>query len=498
MSINYFLNKLNTEMTKKDFFYIFALLVLLFPFFNAVWYFPVEKSLEAAVSDAQLSNAENLELQTTLFLNNTFDIINVTAKIISTESEEEEIKMIFSRLFKTNASIIKLLYVDSFGEDIVRTEKFTEETVLDEELSERKVLEDVLITRSLRGESIISDVYLTANLTPVVDIYIPVKSGNKTLGVIGGTADIRTLNNAFLEFGKKNMRAYLVDSRGFVLVHTDPSLVFNRSNVLSRQVISKALNNYQADGLSKGDSYINERGVNVFAVGIPLENGWGVIVEVDRSYIFERIYTIRNIAIAITTIMLAFAIFIIFTSLKVRKAKDDLELALIEAQKLAVIVESSFEGIIIVNASDNIYSYVNPAWEKTTGWTREEVIGKETPKILNSGEHTEEFFKRLWDKIVNGNTYVGEMVNKKKDGTVYDTEVIIIPVRDSKGEITFYTEISRDITKRKKAELESRKQSNELERSNKLMIGRELKMIELKEEIRQLKAVNEENHDKFN
>ena len=84
--------------------YLFFSLLLLIPFLNAVWYFPVEKSYEISLSDAQLSLAENLKLRTTLFLADTVDSVANTTNLISVESEEAEVKKILARLFKTNSS----------------------------------------------------------------------------------------------------------------------------------------------------------------------------------------------------------------------------------------------------------------------------------------------------------------------------------------------------------------------------------------------------------
>ena len=78
-----------------------------------------------------------------------------------------------------------------------------------------------------------------------------------------------------------------------------------------------------------------------------------------------------------------------------------------------------------------------------------EVIGK-TPSLLGSGSHPKSFFENMWNTIKNGNVYEGEIINKKKDGTVYPEEVTITPIIDAKsGDIVHFVAIKRDITDRK-------------------------------------------------
>ena len=116
-----------------------------------------------------------------------------------------------------------------------------------------------------------------------------------------------------------------------------------------------------------------------------------------------------------------------------------------EAQRrLATAVEQAAEAIVITD-TDGIIQYVNPAFERITGYSRQEVLGK-NPNILKSGEHDIAFYKKLWGTIAGGESWNGRFVNKKKDGTVYLEDATISPVRDPSGKIVNYVASKRDIT----------------------------------------------------
>ncbi|MEA3358330.1 MAG: PAS domain S-box protein, partial [Thermodesulfobacteriota bacterium] len=121
-----------------------------------------------------------------------------------------------------------------------------------------------------------------------------------------------------------------------------------------------------------------------------------------------------------------------------------------ERIRLATAIEQASETIVITDIEGRI-QYVNPAFERITGYTREEALGQ-NPRILKSGEHGEEFYTRLWDKISHGDVWAGHFVNKKKDGTVYEEEAAISPVLDNSGKIINYVAVKRDITDQKRLE----------------------------------------------
>ncbi len=117
---------------------------------------------------------------------------------------------------------------------------------------------------------------------------------------------------------------------------------------------------------------------------------------------------------------------------------------------LSQAVEQSANSIVITDKHSKIL-YVNKKFLEITGYSSEEIIGKNS-NVLKSGKQEKEFYKQLWDTISTGKQWQGEFNNKKKNGDFFWEMATISPVIDEKGEITNFIAIKEDITKRKEAE----------------------------------------------
>ncbi|MFZ5788618.1 MAG: PAS domain S-box protein [Acidobacteriota bacterium] len=115
-----------------------------------------------------------------------------------------------------------------------------------------------------------------------------------------------------------------------------------------------------------------------------------------------------------------------------------------ELRTLGAAVEQA-GGPIIITDTDGTIRYVNPAFERVTGYPRAEVIGS-NPRILKSGVQDESFYRAMWDTLRRGETWQGRFVNRRKDGSLYDEEASIAPVRDAGGSVVNYVATKRDVT----------------------------------------------------
>jgi PAS domain S-box-containing protein len=111
---------------------------------------------------------------------------------------------------------------------------------------------------------------------------------------------------------------------------------------------------------------------------------------------------------------------------------------------LSTVLESAVNAVLITDGK-GLISWVNAAFTDLTGYSPEDVVGQ-NPRILKSGKHDEAFYQKMWDAISRGNAWHGELVNRRKDGSLYTEETTILPVLGVYGEIASFVCIKRDIT----------------------------------------------------
>lgn len=140
-----------------------------------------------------------------------------------------------------------------------------------------------------------------------------------------------------------------------------------------------------------------------------------------------------------------------------------------EAQaRLATAVEQAHEAIVIT-AVDGTIEYANPSFERTTGYSADEAIGRNLD-ALNAGENSRELSRQIWATLEGGGVWAGHIANRKKDGSPYEEEVTISPVRDDTGNIINYVAVKRDVTQQMALEMKLR-QVQKLESIGQLAAG---------------------------
>ena len=125
-----------------------------------------------------------------------------------------------------------------------------------------------------------------------------------------------------------------------------------------------------------------------------------------------------------------------------------------ERIRLATSIEQTAEGIVITDMDWTI-QYVNPAFERMSGYSKSEIIGQHT-SILKSDKHDEDFYKSIRDSLTRGEVWSKRIIDRKKNGMFYEVEVIASPVYDDLGKIINYVSIHRDITHEVRLEKELR------------------------------------------
>ena len=122
----------------------------------------------------------------------------------------------------------------------------------------------------------------------------------------------------------------------------------------------------------------------------------------------------------------------------------------IQRMSLESAIRQAAEAIVITSATGKI-QFVNPAFTKMTGYRPDEVIGQ-FPSILKSGVQNPAYYEGLWKTILAGRVWRGELINRRKDGTLYTEELSITPVLTAGGRTSNYIAVKQDVTERRAAE----------------------------------------------
>ncbi len=205
------------------------------------------------------------------------------------------------------------------------------------------------------------------------------------------------------------------------------------------------LNSFKGAGCGRNpeciDCPVRTRVVSTFETGKPIHNADGrlIVKQGDEDVPIDFLLSTNLLTTKDQNLVLVTLLDV--TELK----KKEYELL-----KLRRSVENSPLSIVITDLAGNI-EYVNPGFCLITGYTGDEAMGK-NPRILNSGIHDDHFFRNMWQTIRSGETWRGEMCNRKKNGSLFWEQVNISPVRNQSGEIANFVAIKEDITARKEME----------------------------------------------
>ncbi len=179
------------------------------------------------------------------------------------------------------------------------------------------------------------------------------------------------------------------------------------------------------------------------------------------------------------------------TNEALRREMEDRWRAEAELHLQTQAVEAAANGIVITDLDGNV-SWANPAFEAMTGYSLTEILGRKL-NILKSGQHPAKYYANLWDTILAGKVWRGEIINRRKDGSTYVEEQTITPVFNPNQDLTHFIAIKQDITKRKEAQ---NALENERERLYSLLDGLPA-YVYLKAPDYSIRFANRQFHDLF-
>jgi PAS domain S-box-containing protein len=130
-----------------------------------------------------------------------------------------------------------------------------------------------------------------------------------------------------------------------------------------------------------------------------------------------------------------------------------------DRRRLAIAIEQSPESVVITDASGRI-EYVNPSFERVTGYTAAEAIGQ-NPRMLQSGLQNPAFYEAMWRTLTDRRPWVGDFVNRRRDGSLFTEEAVVSPVHDAVGSLVGYVAVKRDVTTERSAQVSEQLRARE-------------------------------------
>ncbi len=139
-----------------------------------------------------------------------------------------------------------------------------------------------------------------------------------------------------------------------------------------------------------------------------------------------------------------------------------------ENARVVAAVEQSADGVLISDTTGTIV-YANPALERLSGYARSELLGQ-NPRLFWSGRHDAHFYAEMWAALSAGRSWSSTMVNRRKDGSFWEADSVITPVRDAAGTLVGYLQLTRDVTRERELEAQLR-QTQKMETVGRLAGG---------------------------
>jgi len=360
---------------------------------------------------------EELGLQKTYF-QHLFENSPEASVILDKEDRIVEVNSEFEKLFEYSNEEIKGKYIN----DLIVSEDLIDEA---KDLSQRTFECKVVKKKTVRKRK-------GGGLVDVSILGYPITFNGEQVGVYAIYKDITESKRAE-EALKQSEKQYrnLVDNALVGIYKTDlEGNILYVNEALIKMMEFESLDEMKSVGVLARYSNLEDRDKLIATLN---ESGEVNNFEVD---LLTKTGTVKNV---ILTALLEGGVIsgMILDITERRQAVD-------ESIRLATAVEQAAESVIISDRS-GIIQYVNPAFERLSGFNKEDIAGQNF-RILKSDKHDDDFYRQMWKKISCGEAWAGRISNRMKDGSLREFETIISPVRDGSEDIVNFVSVNRDVT----------------------------------------------------
>ncbi len=241
----------------------------------------------------------------------------------------------------------------------------------------------------------------------------------------------------------------VVDNNGIVIASNREEWLYAAVQPLSTAMEQRLQETRQFEGVERPEQPLLENAADTAEIMVHRRSltpaGWQLISIADRGTAPlhpQQRNSMTKIIVLLALAMLALLLLLYTYDSNIMRKTD--------LRKLYEAVEQTPQTVMMTDTEGHI-EYVNPSFTSLTGYGPEEVLGK-TPRLLKSGEHDREFYRRFWETIRAGEKWQGEFCNRRKDGSLYWEAAHVSPIKDRWKRIIGYVDIKSDITERKARE----------------------------------------------
>ncbi|MGE4471917.1 MAG: diguanylate cyclase [Sulfuricurvum sp.] len=365
---------------------------------------------------------------------------------------------LFLTITMSDKQVMQARFIDAEGKEKIRVDRLNESSlpfIVDSaKLQDKSTRDYFQIVRTLPNETIwhskldlnIENGKVEVPFRPTIRIATPIYHN----GTFKGIVIVNMLTNNLLSSIRTSavFEHYIIDKEGNIIIAPDDTLSWSKYTGKQNELTDIFPNETSKilSGTYTGKDFYT------FPLNDVLHNDDDAILILKPKTQYEHSLVLSNIQSAILVVILSILVSIplaLYASITPSKLQKALLVSNSELKRFAGIIDKYV--VTVTTKTNSIITAVSSAFEKVTGYDRDELIGRKI-NLIKHPDTSEQFHNALWRTIESGDKWQGEVKNIRKDGHEYWLEQTIIPIQNDNGEITSYVSVATDITDKKELE----------------------------------------------